>query len=60
MTLTHSPIDQKTPTAYESPAIESVLTAESLEREVHYAGLQAVSTPPANDAGPGSGIVACF
>ena len=28
---------------YEAPAIESVLTPEDLEREVHYAGLVAVS-----------------
>ncbi len=28
---------------YEAPAIESVLTPESLEREVHYAGFSAGS-----------------
>ncbi len=29
--------------AYEAPAIESVLTPDDLEREVAYAGIQAVS-----------------
>ncbi|BCM90436.1 hypothetical protein IAD21_02289 [Abditibacteriota bacterium] len=28
---------------YEAPAIETVLTPESLEREVHYAGFQSGS-----------------
>lgn len=34
--------------SYEAPAIESVLTPESLEREVHYAGTLPTSgpTPP--------------
>ncbi|BCM90431.1 hypothetical protein IAD21_02284 [Abditibacteriota bacterium] len=30
-------------TSYEAPAIESILTSESLEREVHYAGQLPVS-----------------
>ncbi|BCM90433.1 hypothetical protein IAD21_02286 [Abditibacteriota bacterium] len=49
MNIQHSEIEpksdesasaQNTSAAYEAPAIESVLTPESLEREVHYAGLQ--------------------
>lgn len=31
------------PVEYEAPIIESVLTPESLEREVHYAGIQPTS-----------------
>lgn len=35
--------ESRTQNAYEAPAIESVLTPESLEREVHYAGVQPTS-----------------
>ena len=31
---------------YEAPAIESVITPEEMEREVHYAGNGQVSGPP--------------
>lgn len=34
---------ESTEIVYEAPAIESVLTSETLEREVHYAGVQPVS-----------------
>ncbi len=52
MNLEHSEHEQKsdapvseahTANTYEAPAIESVMTPESLEREVHYAGAQAGS-----------------
>lgn len=32
---------------YEAPAIENVMTAEELTREVHYAGVTDSSLPPA-------------
>lgn len=38
------PIEDTT-VPYEAPAIESVLTTESLEREVHYAGVPPTSSP---------------
>ncbi|BCM90437.1 hypothetical protein IAD21_02290 [Abditibacteriota bacterium] len=47
-----SPFVQNILIAYEAPAIESVLTPESLEREVHYADLQANSGPVT--------LMACF
>ena len=31
--------------AYEAPAIESVITSDEMEREVHYAGPAQVSQP---------------
>ena len=30
---------------YEAPAIESVITPEEMEREVHYAGVTQISQP---------------
>lgn len=35
---TNAPVEH-TMLAYEAPAVESVLTPETLEREVHYAGV---------------------
>lgn len=35
--------EKATPVAYEAPAIESILTPEALEREVHYAGNPPIS-----------------
>ena len=32
---------------YEAPAIEKVMTAEDLTREVHYAGITDTTNPPA-------------
>ncbi len=53
MQLEHSQIEQNSDApaseaqvaAYEAPAVETVLTNDSLEREVHYAGAQAGSGP---------------
>ncbi|BCM90434.1 hypothetical protein IAD21_02287 [Abditibacteriota bacterium] len=51
--LEHPQIDQKsyalvsevlTANTYEAPAVETILTEDSLESEVHYAGAQAVSS----------------
>lgn len=36
-------LDQLHEEIYEAPAVESVMTSELLEREVHYAGVQPVS-----------------
>ncbi len=32
-------------TEYEAPAVESVITSEEMEREVHYAGTVGISNP---------------
>jgi len=32
------PRDERTPDSYEAPRLETVLTPEEVEREVHYAG----------------------
>ena len=38
-------METKETTAYEAPAIESVITSDEMEREVHYAGGQGPSEP---------------
>jgi hypothetical protein len=42
MTQDNKPLedaDSAVPPAYEAPSIEDVVTAEEMEREVHYAGV---------------------
>ena len=45
-----APLKKEADPSYEAPAIESVLTPADLEREVHYAGIVAVSGAETNSA----------
>lgn len=40
------PADDQGRSEYEPPRVESVLTSEDLEREVHYAGTVGTGFPP--------------